>query len=64
VTPTAPPRPDAACHATIVEAARRHLPTLDALRVRDPERAATAMHDHLSEVADRLRPLTTNKEIW
>jgi DNA-binding GntR family transcriptional regulator len=43
--------------------ADRHLPILDALRARDPERAATAMHDHLSEVADRLRPLTTNKEI-
>jgi DNA-binding GntR family transcriptional regulator len=43
--------------------ADRHLPILDALRSRDPERAATAMHDHLSEVADRLRPITTNKEI-
>jgi DNA-binding GntR family transcriptional regulator len=43
--------------------ADRHLPILDALRGRDPERAATAMQDHLSEVADRLRPLTTNKEI-
>ena len=42
--------------------AERHLPILDALRARDPERAATAMHDHLSEVADRLRPLTSNKE--
>jgi DNA-binding GntR family transcriptional regulator len=43
--------------------ADRHLPILDALRSRDPERAATAMHDHLTEVADRLRPMTTNKEI-
>jgi DNA-binding GntR family transcriptional regulator len=43
--------------------AERHLPILDALRGRDPERAATAMHDHLSEVADRLRPITTNKEL-
>jgi DNA-binding GntR family transcriptional regulator len=43
--------------------ADRHLPILDALRSRDPDRAAAAMHDHLSEVADRLRPLTTNKEI-
>ncbi|MDX6687466.1 MAG: hypothetical protein QOF26_2816 [Baekduia sp.] len=43
--------------------ADRHLPILDALRSRDPERAATAMHDHLSEVADRLRPITTNEEI-
>jgi DNA-binding GntR family transcriptional regulator len=42
--------------------ADRHLPILEALRGRDPERAATAMHDHLSEVADRLRPLTSNKE--
>jgi DNA-binding GntR family transcriptional regulator len=43
--------------------ADRHLPILDALRDRDPERAATAMHDHLAEVAQRLRPMTTNKEI-
>jgi DNA-binding GntR family transcriptional regulator len=43
--------------------ADRHLPILEALRSRDPERAATAMHDHLTEVADRLRPMTTNKEI-
>ena len=43
--------------------ADRHLPILDALRAREPERAATAMNDHLSEVADRLRPITTNKEI-
>ncbi|HEY6762392.1 MAG TPA: GntR family transcriptional regulator [Baekduia sp.] len=42
--------------------AERHVPILDALRTRDPERAATAMQDHLSEVADRLRPMTTNKE--
>jgi DNA-binding GntR family transcriptional regulator len=43
--------------------ADRHLPILDALRGRDPECAATAMHNHLSEVADRLRPHTTQKEI-
>jgi DNA-binding GntR family transcriptional regulator len=43
--------------------ADRHLPILEALRGRDPERAATAMQDHLSEVADRLRPHTTQKEI-
>jgi DNA-binding GntR family transcriptional regulator len=42
--------------------AERHLPIVDALRGRDPERAASAMHDHLAEVADRLRPLTTSKE--
>jgi DNA-binding GntR family transcriptional regulator len=44
--------------------AERHVPILDALRERDADRAAAAMHDHLTEVADRLRPLTTNnKEI-
>jgi DNA-binding GntR family transcriptional regulator len=43
--------------------ADRHLPILEALRGRDPEGAAAAMQDHLSEVADRLRPHTTEKEI-
>jgi DNA-binding GntR family transcriptional regulator len=37
--------------------AERHVPILQALRSRDAERAAAAMHHHLSEVADRLRPL-------
>jgi DNA-binding GntR family transcriptional regulator len=37
--------------------ADRHLPILAALERRDPEAAAQAMHDHLSEVAARLEPL-------
>jgi len=42
--------------------AERHVPILAALRAHDADRAATAMHDHLTEVADRLRPLMTDKE--
>jgi DNA-binding GntR family transcriptional regulator len=42
--------------------ADRHEPILAALRAHDSERANDAMHQHLNEVADRLRPLTTNKE--
>jgi DNA-binding GntR family transcriptional regulator len=34
----------------------RHVPILDALRARDPEAAAEAMHRHLIEAADLLRP--------
>lgn len=37
--------------------ADRHLPILEALRLRDPERAEAAMHEHLADVADRMRPL-------
>jgi DNA-binding GntR family transcriptional regulator len=37
--------------------ADRHVPILDALERRDPQAAAQAMHDHLSEVAARLAPL-------
>jgi DNA-binding GntR family transcriptional regulator len=42
--------------------ADRHVPILEALRDRDPERAAATMHEHLTDVADRLRPLITTKE--
>jgi DNA-binding GntR family transcriptional regulator len=34
----------------------RHVAILDALRARDPEAAAAAMHRHLIEAADLLRP--------
>ena len=36
----------------------RHIPILDALRARDPDAAAAAMHDHLMEAAALLRPMT------
>jgi DNA-binding GntR family transcriptional regulator len=36
----------------------RHIPILDALRARDPDAAAAAMHDHLMEAAELLRPMT------
>ena len=35
----------------------RHVPILDALRVRDADAAAAAMHRHLMEAAELLRPL-------
>jgi len=35
----------------------RHVPILDALRVRDADAAAEAMHRHLMEAAELLRPL-------
>jgi DNA-binding GntR family transcriptional regulator len=34
----------------------RHVPILDALRARDPDAAADAMHRHLMDAADLLRP--------
>jgi DNA-binding GntR family transcriptional regulator len=37
--------------------ADRHLPILAALQRRDPDAATQAMHEHLSEVAERLAPL-------
>ena len=40
--------------------ADRHQPILDALRQREPELAEAAMHAHLTEVADRMRPLVSN----
>jgi DNA-binding GntR family transcriptional regulator len=36
--------------------ADRHEPILAALRRRDPEAAAAALHEHLADAADRLRP--------
>jgi DNA-binding GntR family transcriptional regulator len=35
----------------------RHIPILEALRVRDPDAAADAMHRHLMEAAELLRPM-------
>ena len=35
----------------------RHIPILDALRARDGDAAAAAMHKHLMEAAELLRPL-------
>ena len=40
----------------------RHVPILQALRARDGEAAAQAMHRHLMDAADLLRPLA-NKEL-
>lgn len=40
----------------------RHVPILEALRARDGEAAADAMHRHLMDAADLLRPLA-DKEI-
>jgi DNA-binding GntR family transcriptional regulator len=39
----------------------RHVPILDALRARNPEAAATAMHRHLMEAAELLRPLDISR---
>jgi DNA-binding GntR family transcriptional regulator len=35
----------------------RHVPILEALRARDPDAAAEAMHDHLMGAAELLRPM-------
>jgi DNA-binding GntR family transcriptional regulator len=35
----------------------RHIPILDALRARDGDRAAEAMHKHLMDAAELLRPM-------
>jgi DNA-binding GntR family transcriptional regulator len=40
--------------------ADRHVPILDALGQRDPELAEAAMHEHLADVAERMRPLIPN----
>jgi DNA-binding GntR family transcriptional regulator len=40
--------------------ADRHLPILEALRRHDADRAEAAMRAHLADVAERMRPLTTN----
>jgi DNA-binding GntR family transcriptional regulator len=37
--------------------ADRHVPILEALRSRNPQLAETAMHAHLADVAERMRPL-------
>lgn len=45
--------------------AERHQPILDALRRRDPQLVEAAMHEHLEDVADRMRRLIsppTDKE--
>jgi DNA-binding GntR family transcriptional regulator len=42
--------------------AERHVAILEALRRRDADAAAEAMHAHLAEVAERLRPLTQNEK--
>jgi DNA-binding FadR family transcriptional regulator len=42
--------------------ADRHLPILEALRRREPRLAETAMHEHLADVAQRMRPLIPNHE--
>jgi DNA-binding GntR family transcriptional regulator len=39
----------------------RHVPILDALRARDADAAATAMHRHLMEAAELLRPLAESE---
>jgi DNA-binding GntR family transcriptional regulator len=40
--------------------ADRHVPILEALRIRDPRLAESAMHEHLADVARRMRLLTPN----
>jgi DNA-binding GntR family transcriptional regulator len=41
--------------------ADRHLPILEALRRRDPQAAEAAMHEHLEDVANRMRPLVATE---
>ena len=46
--------------------ADRHVPILEALARGAPDEAETAMHEHLAEVVERLRPLAAgeaNKEM-
>jgi DNA-binding GntR family transcriptional regulator len=40
----------------------RHIPILEALRARDPEAAHAAMHKHLMDAAELLRPLVESEE--
>jgi DNA-binding GntR family transcriptional regulator len=40
--------------------ADRHVPILEALRRRDPQVAQAAMHEHLADVAERMRLLKPN----
>ena len=44
----------ASAHGDLAE---RHQPILQALRRRDPQQVETAMHEHLADVADRMRRL-------
>ena len=46
----------ASAHGDLAE---RHRPILEALRHRDPQLVETAMHEHLADVADRMRRLTS-----
>jgi DNA-binding GntR family transcriptional regulator len=41
----------------LVALSDRHVPILEALRNRDPDKASAAMHAHLMEAAELLRPL-------
>jgi DNA-binding GntR family transcriptional regulator len=41
----------------------RHVPILEALRARDGEAAGAAMHRHLMEAAELLRPLAETEEL-
>jgi DNA-binding GntR family transcriptional regulator len=41
----------------LVALSDRHVPILEALRARDADKAAAAMHAHLREAADVLRPM-------
>ena len=41
----------------------RHIPILDALRARDGDAAAAAMHKHLMEAAELLRPLAEKEPV-
>ena len=41
----------------------RHIPILDALRARDSDAAAAAMHKHLMEAAELLRPLAEKEPV-
>jgi DNA-binding GntR family transcriptional regulator len=42
----------------LVALSERHVPILDALRARNPDAAGEAMHRHLMEAAELLRPMT------
>jgi DNA-binding GntR family transcriptional regulator len=45
----------------LVALSERHVPILEALRARDPDKAAAAMHMHLMEAAELLRPLAAKE---
>jgi DNA-binding GntR family transcriptional regulator len=46
----------------LLSLSERHVPILEALRVRDADAAAAAMHKHLMDAADLLRPMA-DKEL-